>query len=302
MAGRAAVVIGVGKTGQLEPLKSPVPGAKAVAKWLKSEGFEVKIITDEKRPVTAKSIAKAIDGFIKPPTRYSMLLVYFSGHGLFQARSDLWLLSGAPQQTDEAINLAGAIDLARGAGIPNIVLISDACRSLPQDLGGAFVKGIDAFPFYDGLKRSKVDVFRATLPAKVAYEAEIKLLTEKKGKPVEDQSVLTVALLSAYDDPPETIRKKLTIAGEELVVVPNRMLEDYLQDKIDQLLEEIDINLEQAIDADVPSDDDIYIGRARIKPAASALKPLTNEDLVEFNDLLKAIFRSPSPRRPGWRL
>ena len=210
-------------------------------------------------------------------------------------RSDLWLLSGAPQQTDEAINLAGAIDLARGAGIPNIVLISDACRSLPQDLGGAFVKGIDAFPFYDGLKRSKVDVFRATLPAKVAYEAEIKLLKEKKGTPVDDQSVLTVALLSAYDDPPETIRKKLTASRRGAGVVPNRMLEDYLQDKIDQLLEEIDINLEQAIDADVPSDDDIYIGRARIKPARQP-RSLLPTRIGAFDDLLKQTF---GPRRPG---
>ncbi|WP_119271037.1 caspase family protein [Taklimakanibacter deserti] len=258
MSKRAAVVIGVGTTGTLPPLKSPVPQAKAVAKWLAGEDFEVTVLTDETTKVDARSIADAIDKYVKPPTRYSMLVVYFSGHGIFHARSDVWLLSEAPGRPDEAINLTGAIDLARGSGIPNVVLISDACRSLPQDLGGALVSGGIAFPFYPGLGRSKVDVFRATLPAKVAYEIQ------KRDGDQAIESLLTTAWLSAYDNPPADMQKSLTVAGNTIIVVPNRKLEAYLQDEVDHMLDDLGQDLDQSIEADVPSDDDVYIGRARI--------------------------------------
>lgn len=264
MGDRAAVVIGVDKTGGLTPLKSAAAGADRVAKFLKKEGFDVKLLTDANKPVSASDIFKAVDRFVKPPVRYRMLVVYFSGHGYLHNRSDLWLLSGAPVNPAEAINLRGATELARYCGIPNVVFISDACRSLAVELGAARLTAQDGFPNYAEITSvSKVDVFRATGPARAAYEGKI-------GEEV--QSLLTAALLSAYVDGPPEIVKTVDEAGEAFPVVPNRALEDYLQDKVDELLAAIDFNLAQPIETDVPSDDDVYIARFRGKRPAAGLE------------------------------
>ena len=119
-------------------------------------------------------MARAIEAFVTSPPQYHLLVVYFSGHGYWQARADLWLLSGAPTKPQEAINLRAAIDLARYSGIPNVVFISDACRSIPNTRGGAYVDGIAAFPSYDDVvDESKVDSIKATSEARPAYEGSI---------------------------------------------------------------------------------------------------------------------------------
>lgn len=132
---KAAVVIGVNKTkdGSLAVLKSAAVGAEAVADWLRGEGYDVECLTDEAKPVTASAVYNAIAHFTDLPVRYDFLLIYFSGHGYWLSRSDYWLLSGAPNNPNESINLRSSMELAKYSGIPNIVCISDACRSVPAD-------------------------------------------------------------------------------------------------------------------------------------------------------------------------
>src|SRR5688500_18956678 len=94
----AAVIIGVDKTGGFDPLKSAARGAREVAAWLKSEGFDVECLTDGPgTPVTATAVSTAISKFATKPPTYDLLVVYFSGHGQWHTRADHWLLSGAPQ-------------------------------------------------------------------------------------------------------------------------------------------------------------------------------------------------------------
>lgn len=254
------MVIGVDQTGHLPKLTSASKGARAVAEWLLNEGYDVECLTDESGPVHAAHIEEAVSRFVTLPPRYHLLVVYFSGHGFWHARSDLWLLSGAPTKTTDAINLDGAMDLARYSGIPNVVFISDACRSIPDSRVGAKVVGIDAFPNYAEISTiSKIDVFKATSEALSAYEGEI------DGK---RHSILTYALLSAFKKPEPAMVRQLNVGTEQLYVVPNRALEKYLQKKVDAILEHIDINLTQCIEANVPSDDDVYIAcvRGRVQP------------------------------------
>lgn len=173
MLSKAAIVIGVDKPGNFSPLKSAAAGAEDVADWLRGEGYDVTCITDKKKPVTATNIEKAIFGYVTQPARYHMLVVYFSGHGQYHALADHWLLSGAPMSTSEAINLEGAIDVAKYSGIPNVVFISDACRSIPDSRTGVKVKGIDAFPNYSDVTiSSKIDYFKATSESLPAFEGE----------------------------------------------------------------------------------------------------------------------------------
>ena len=260
MARKAAVIIGVGKTGGLAPLDSPVPGAKQIAGWLKGEGFEVECLTDDTGPVTAADIKKALKKFVTLPARFHLLVVYFSGHGYWHERSDRWLLSEAFTDTDEAINLRGAMDLASNSGIPNVVFISDACRSLPDTKTGAYVKGTDAFPIYEEITaNSKVDSFKSTSVARSAYEGAIDGVK---------QSILTYALRAAFEEPEAQMVREVLDGATKVQVVPNRRLEEFLQRKINAVLAGIDPNLTQRIEVNIPSSDDIYISRVQRQQSA----------------------------------
>jgi hypothetical protein len=252
---KAAIVIGVNKTGGLTPLGSAAEEAERVARWLAGEGFHVKKLTDDKRPVTSTAVVKAFDAIVTLPPRYHLLVVYFSGHGYWQSRSDIWLLSGAPRQTTEAINLRTAIDLAKYSGIPNVVFVSDACRSIPNQRVGAYVDGVPAFPNFDEItEESKVDFIKATSEARPAYEGKI------AGAP---RSVLTAALMAAFEDPEDSMVRSVVEDGCDIEVVPNRRLESFLQRKVDALLAGIDPNVSQQVVVNVPSSEDVYIARVR---------------------------------------
>lgn len=283
MARKAAIVIGVDHVERLVPLEAAAICARGVAAWLGDEGYDVECLTDEQEPVTTARVDAAIDRFVTSPPRYHQLLVYFSGHGYWQARADVWLLSKAARKTSEAINLDGAIDLARYSGIPNVIFVSDACRSLPDARTAALVTGIDAFPLFDGIDtQSKIDVFRATGDAREAYEAKV------NGQPT---SMLTFALRSAFREPSDDMVAE--IDGNR--VVPNRRLEAYLQSKIDETLAAVDINLRQRIEASVPSDDRVYIARVEVPPPSPRSAPPSGSDPVLPDAPAEPALRPPPP-------
>lgn len=278
---KAAVVIGVNKTGGLTPLGSAADEAERVARWLRGEGFDVKKLTDAKRPVTSAAVVKAFNAIITVPAQYHLLVVYFSGHGYWQGRSDIWLLSGAPTQTAEAINLRTAIDVAKYSGIPNVVFVSDACRSIPNTLSGSYVDGIGGLPIHDEISaESKVDFIKATSEARPAYEGNI------DGAP---RSVLTAALIAAYEEPDVHMVRQVVEGGQTIEVVPNRLLEEFLQRKVDALLAIIDPNAAQKIVANVPSGDDVYIARVKRRPRRPAPPP---------SDGTSAVAQPPVPPPP----
>jgi hypothetical protein len=308
MKRRGAVVIGVDAPEDLAPLESAATSAEEVAAWLGREGFEVECLTDRAEPVTVDSIVEAIKKFVRLPPRYHQLLVYFSGHGFWQARSDRWLLSKAPTVSHEAINLEGAMDLARYSGIPNVVFVSDACRSIPDSRTGSFVDGVDGFPNLADIDSiSKVDYFKATSEATAAWEGKI---DGRVG------SVLTHALLAAYREPSDDMVREIDESGETLEVVPNRRLERYLQDKVNQTLHLIKPGEVQRIDANVPSDDDVYIARVErlagpgrggggagpgAAPGADrGSVPMLDLTLAVRADATAAIGRSLSTSTPGF--
>ncbi len=252
---KAAVVIGVNNTGNLIALKSAAKSANEIAEWLSKEDFDVELITDENNePVTSGKISDAINKFVTEPPRYHQLLIYFSGHGYWQARGDYWLLSKAPTQPQEAINLNAAMDYAKFSGIPNVVFISDACRSIPDSRSGIQVSGIPGFPSLANIQTpSKVDYFKATSEATSAFEVELE---------GESTSVLTHAFTSAYKEAtPEMVKG---IGGQE--VIPNRRLESFLQSKVNTTLAKINPGLRQIIEVNVPSSDDTYIAKYSGKP------------------------------------
>jgi caspase domain-containing protein len=264
MLRKAAVIIGVDKPGHYSPLRSAASGAKEVAEWLKKEGYDVTCLTDKTGPVTAQDAKRAILTYVTQPPRYHMLVIYFSGHGEYHTRTDHWLFSCAPTDTDDAINLEGAMDLAKYSGIPNVVFISDACRSIPDSRTGVLVQGIDAFPNYANVSTSKIDYFKATSESLPAFEGEID---------DENQGFLTYALKSAYISPQHEMVREIQEGGKTIKVVPNRKLEQFLQAKINDIIATKPGVQFQRIDVNVPSADDVYISRLLGSPSDVAVTP-----------------------------
>src|SRR6516165_10618297 len=114
---RGAVIIGVDKYNDatLPDLQAAVRGAKEVAVWAESNGFEVKCLTDETNPIAFERLQETIENFTSRTgdQRLDQLFVYFSGHGVNRGFDETWLLSKATRNQNEAVNLASTVDMAR---------------------------------------------------------------------------------------------------------------------------------------------------------------------------------------------
>lgn len=253
---RLAVVVGVNETENLTVLKSAVSGAKQVGKWLKGEGFDVHCYTDDQGPVTAGTISDEVLKLINRPI-WDQMVMYFSGHGLWKNETEYWLLSGAPSNPNDAIVVSQCIQLAFECGIPNVVFISDACRSVPSSLQENRVNGTIIFP-NRGTREAgewKVDRFFACLPGKSAYEIVA------DNEPI---SVFTHCFLQAYHNPdPTMIREVKQRSGEILYVVPNKKLEEYLKQEVNELLAKKNI-LKEQLPTSIVMSEKKYIGRVMV--------------------------------------
>lgn len=172
---RAAILIGVSTTGGLPALQAVDSGLARMREWVGSQGIReedgrLAVFSDAGGgKVRAYEVAEAIGEMVKKRD-LDQLLVYFTGHGVHN-RGDIWLLSGAPTLSSEAVNVEGSIQAARGCGVSHVVLVSDACRTAAEGIAGLEVKGIDIFPNepVDGLERP-VDSYFACARGKPALE------------------------------------------------------------------------------------------------------------------------------------
>ena len=115
-------------------MQAAVSSAHAVEKWAQGQEFaSVNVLTDEAGPVTIQQIKSAIKAIVEKGT-IEQLVVYFSGHGVNIRYGEYWLLSDAPDDTQAAVNVEGSVVLARRAGIPHVVLVSDACRTAAEGI------------------------------------------------------------------------------------------------------------------------------------------------------------------------
>src|SRR5260370_9719932 len=137
---RLAIVIGVNKPKAPAPLKGAVEDANKFAAWIGKQGFEVKSFTDDVAPVTFASIFDEVERAVDART-YSQIVIYFAGHGLQNGGSEIWLLSGAPNNPSEAISVEVSVMAARESGLQSVVFISDACRSIASGIQSSRVHG-----------------------------------------------------------------------------------------------------------------------------------------------------------------
>ncbi len=255
---KAAIVIGVNKTGDLPVLSAAASGASKVAGWLAREGFHVEKFLDTRRPVAAGDIFAAVAKLVDQGT-LEQLVIYFSGHGFLSSASEHWMLSGAPGNPNEAISLAESALLSRECGIPSVVFISDACRSTPQSLRAERVRGSLIFP-NQGVSAgsgidAEVDRFFATLPGEPALEMT---LAESAGQ---YEGIYTACFLDAFRHPDEDMIRSVTLDGTTMQVVPNRSLKGYLKREVNQMAQAKSIKLRQLPRSIIESGDACYLGR-----------------------------------------
>lgn len=167
---RAAVLIGVDKTGNAPQLNDAASGAKRMKKWAEQQNMDTILLTDERgKKVSPDQIFAAIESIAKKGA--DQLIVYFAGHGVNIGYSERWLLSDAPGNSNAAVNLAGSAECARRLGIGHVVFFSDACRTAAEGIQAQGVAGSIVFPNVSptGLEKA-VDEFWATRLGDPAHE------------------------------------------------------------------------------------------------------------------------------------
>ena len=162
---RAIVLIGVKNAGQLPTLEAAWSSVEEMDQWADGQGIPASNrikITDEVEPVTLQRIWDTVNELVDRGV-LEQLLIYFSGHGINNARNEYWLLSDAIVNPTQAVNVTASEDLARYSGIPHVVFVSDACRTAAVGVQPQGVTGGVIFPnlSQQGLEKP-VDLFFAT--------------------------------------------------------------------------------------------------------------------------------------------
>lgn len=145
---RAVVLIGVSQTGTLPTLRAVHDGVRSMEKWALGQGIDrdlVKVLSDESGPVEVAQVKKAVKELVELTT-VQQLIVYFSGHGVNMSRGELWLLTGAPDDPNAAVNIARSVELARTCGIRHVAMVSDACRTAAEGIQAQSVRGPRSSP------------------------------------------------------------------------------------------------------------------------------------------------------------
>lgn len=251
---RIAILIGVARTGAgLPELKSVAPTIANLKNWFGENRYSVRTFCDAGgNAVQLQDIYNELQRIVDEQI-CEQLVIYFTGHGFWKNETDLWLLSGAPVKSTEAISVRETIEDAKNCGIGHVVLISDACRSVADTIPIQRIPGAMIFP-NDGARRQpgKVDRMLASGRGQAAYEAIV------DGKM---ESIFTLALRKAYKNAPKDQTRSVTVADETFDVVPNRQLEALVVPEVQRQLANIDLTLDQAPFFEIVSDDDAYIGR-----------------------------------------
>ena len=277
---RAAVVIGVDRAGDLRPLRAAAGGARKVAAWLRREGFDPVVeLVDDPGPVTVAQVFAAVRPLVDRGT-VKQLVIYFAGHGFINGYSEHWMLSAAPDNPNEAVSLIESVALARQSGIPNVVFISDACRSRSDSLRTERVRGSLIFPNARSAPPvpSDVDQFLATLVGDPSWEVPL----DQSASAYE--GVYTATFLDAYRNASADMVRPI----DDLMVVPNAKLKDYLAREVPLRAAQASITLKQRPETQVVSGELTYIGKYLPGPADPGSSGPAAQGVADIQTLARA--------------
>lgn len=266
MAQRAAVLIGVSRTGDLPTLRAATDGARAMQRWaIEHQGMDpalVKLLTDDAGRVEVNQVKDAIAEIVDRAT-VDQLIVYFAGHGVNIRYGEYWLLSRAPRDTQAAVNVEGSVVLARQCGIPHVVLISDACRTAAEGLQAQYVTGSEVFPNdAPGGVEQGVDLFFACTLGKPALEVRDPAAAARRFS-----AVYTDALVEVLDGRRGELLERRAGVG----LVRPRPLKRHLQAEVARRLAALRVepNVSQTPDARITSDEEAWLAQVPLAPPAA---------------------------------
>jgi hypothetical protein len=242
---RAGVFIGVDKTGGLQKLNDAAAGARRMYEWALAQGMtdisHAKLITDaDGAEVHQHVIFKAIKEIIDGPGA-DQLIVYYAGHGAYINRNEHWLLTDAPVNASDAVNVTGNIDLARYCGIQHVVIIADACRVAPEGIQAQDVRGGDIFPNDPASDRGKpVDQFFACGRGKTAVEVKDPATIAGNYS-----ALYTDALLEALKGERPEVLEPANAVGDSSHYVKTLRLETYLLSEVPRRV--VQLNLQHKV-------------------------------------------------------
>lgn len=296
---KASIAIGVDRTGSLIPLQGAAAGASRFHEWAQSQGFYSVLLTDQNgETVTAASIFNAVKAIVDAMT-YEQLIIFFAGHGQLTAPNcEFWLLSGAPYNPNEAVNLAGSIYLARYSGLKHVVFISDACRSIPDNARGR-VTGQVIFPSTPHLRSAELDSVYATRPGDPALEARVEdAVRDYRG-------LLTECLLEGLSGRDQSVVQQFKTLPGAPWVVPTRPLRSYLEREVPAAATAIGIQYRQYPDIIVESAEPHFLAKVAGPPPGppTSLPPVirasSEQALPRFIEALLSPVESPAMELAG---
>jgi hypothetical protein len=264
----ACIAIGVDEVCDvptLAKLRAASQGAEQFARWAKKSdpSFETQCITDQTGVVTVGEIKRVIDQIVTSRS-YDQLVVYFAGHGILKTwDTEMWLLSRAAADANEAVNLVGSVRYARHCGIPHVIFVSDACRSVPADPILGQVDGSLIFPprRVPHQRPPEIDIYYASLPGDPSYEIPAdKAIRRYDG-------VFTKFLLEGLRGGEPTLRESIDEDRRKVEVVSSRTLKPWLEERVQNAVTSVSVELEQIPEIRVESQRPKYVTRCSGAPA-----------------------------------
>jgi uncharacterized caspase-like protein len=170
---RWAIVIGAQEYENYGKLRCTVRDAKGFANLLvdqlKFQPDAIKLITDDKDSTlkpNAATIKTALDEELadKRLDKGDLFIFYFSGHGIGTPKGDFLLPTDATKANAEQVGLQAKeiVEAFVKAGLRNVLIIADACRSGEQNQFGEELKRLG--------KEANIAVFLGCEPGKRSYE------------------------------------------------------------------------------------------------------------------------------------
>ena len=265
---KMCVAIGVSKVaGSALPTLNAAQDAEEFHRWAQGHGFQSTLLTDQKKGVTLQMIKDGVNAAITAGA--TQLVIYFGGHGILKAPdTEIWLLSDVMNDSQQAVNLAGSVALARNGKIPNVIFISDACRSVTTNQTLFRINGGEIFP-PDFIPRpgAELDRLYATLPGSSAADfADANSAGKYHG-------VYTKCLMRALEGQEPSAVEVISDSGVAFSAVSSRSLKPYLLRSVPDAAAQINITLNQEPDSIVESQPPKYIVKLPQQPGAPPPTP-----------------------------
>jgi Caspase domain len=247
----AALVIGVSDASPLPYLPGAVNGARAFHEWAAALGYDARLVTDDRKPVTAVRLRGELERLLTNDDRgIHRLLIYFAGHGFIrEVEQTLWLLSDWHPEVRGVFVEQLRRRLGR-YGVKQVAIFADACRSLPAtvdtaDLAADPILGLGPKPRLTAMALDKFD----------AAQDGTETFMIPGPDPKDDRCLFSGVLLEGlWGKKPGAFSKLLRTR------VTSRSLGAYLESEVPQVAASYRFVVEPTVSPTFPEGDDVYFG------------------------------------------